>query len=102
MSFLQDYLRFSAISSYLSTFVDGIGVYAKDDGFLHATLTQSVTATGRFSGKEPNMQNMPRGGTFPGNKPRSTHSLLYSGPQVMAEVRQRKHITYSLLLSTRE
>ena len=65
VSFLQDYLRFSAISSYLSTFVDGIGIYSKDDGFLHATLTQSVTATGRFSGKEPNMQNMPRGGTFP-------------------------------------
>ena len=65
VAFLQDYLRFSAISSYLSTFVDGIGIYSKDDGFLHATLTQSVTATGRFSGKEPNMQNMPRGGTFP-------------------------------------
>tara|TARA_R110001606_G_scaffold384729_1_gene547800 strand:- start:985 stop:3033 length:2049 start_codon:yes stop_codon:yes gene_type:complete len=65
VTFLQDYLRFSAISSYLSTFVDGIGVYSKDDGYLHATLTQSVTATGRFSGKEPNMQNMPRGGTFP-------------------------------------
>jgi hypothetical protein len=65
VSFLQDYLRYSAISSYLSTFVDGIGIYSKDDGFLHATLTQSVTATGRFSGKEPNMQNMPRGGTFP-------------------------------------
>ena len=65
VAFLQDYLRFSAISSYLSTFVDGIGIYSKDDGFLHVTLTQSVTATGRFSGKEPNMQNMPRGGTFP-------------------------------------
>ena len=65
VTFLEDYLRYSAISSYLSTFVDGIGIYSKDDGFLHATLTQSVTATGRFSGKEPNMQNMPRGGTFP-------------------------------------
>ena len=65
VSFLQDYLRFSAISSYLSTFVAGIGIYSKVDGFSHATLTQSVTATGRFSGKEPNMQNMPRGGTFP-------------------------------------
>lgn len=65
VAFLQDYLRYSAIRSYLSTFVDGIGIYSKDDGFLHATLTQSVTATGRFSGKEPNMQNMPRGGTFP-------------------------------------
>jgi DNA polymerase I-like protein with 3'-5' exonuclease and polymerase domains len=28
-------------------------------------LTQHVTATGRFSGRNPNMQNMPRGGTFP-------------------------------------
>ena len=65
VDFLKDYLRFTAIRSYLSTFVDGIGIYSKDDGFLHATLTQSVTATGRFSGKEPNMQNMPRGGTFP-------------------------------------
>ena len=28
-------------------------------------LTQHITATGRFSGRKPNMQNMPRGGTFP-------------------------------------
>ena len=68
VAFLKDYLRFTAIRSYLSTFVDGIGIYSKGDGFLHATLTQSVTATGRFSGKEPNMQNMPRGGTFPVKK----------------------------------
>jgi len=68
VSFLEDLQRYNAISSYISTFVDGIERYSKDDGFLHATLTQSVTATGRFSGKEPNMQNMPRGGTFPVKK----------------------------------
>jgi DNA polymerase-1 len=31
-------------------------------------LLQHRTATGRFSGADPNMQNMPRGGTFPVKK----------------------------------
>ena len=63
--FLQDVKRLSAISSYLSSFVDGISTYTKQDGFLHVNLTQHITSTGRFSGRNPNMQNMPRGGTFP-------------------------------------
>tara|TARA_R100001082_G_scaffold111122_2_gene93520 strand:+ start:1333 stop:3387 length:2055 start_codon:yes stop_codon:yes gene_type:complete len=67
-TFLTDLKRQSAVSSYLSAFVDGIEHYTKDDGFLHVTLTQHVTATGRFSGRNPNMQNMPRGGTFPVKK----------------------------------
>ena len=65
VSFLTDLKRLSAVSSYLSSFVEGIDVYTKHDDFLHVTLTQHVTATGRFSGRNPNMQNMPRGGTFP-------------------------------------
>ena len=64
-TFLEDVKRLSAISSYLSSFVDGISTYTKQDGFLHVNLTQHVTSTGRFSGRNPNMQNMPRGGTFP-------------------------------------
>jgi DNA polymerase I-like protein with 3'-5' exonuclease and polymerase domains len=64
-SFLMDLKRLSAISSYLSSFVEGIASYTKQDGFLHVGLTQHITATGRFSGRNPNMQNMPRGGTFP-------------------------------------
>ena len=67
-SFLSDLKRLSAISSYLSSFVDGIANYTKADGFLHVGLTQHITATGRFSGRNPNMQNMPRGGTFPVKK----------------------------------
>jgi len=35
---------------------------------LHVRLLQHRTATGRFSGADPNMQNMPRGGTFPVKK----------------------------------
>jgi DNA polymerase-1 len=65
LDFLTDLKRLSAISSYLSSFVDGINIYTKPNGFLHVNLTQSVTSTGRFSGRNPNMQNMPRGGTFP-------------------------------------
>jgi DNA polymerase I-like protein with 3'-5' exonuclease and polymerase domains len=67
-TFLTDLKRLSAISSYLSSFVEGIANYTKQDGFLHVGLTQHITATGRFSGRNPNMQNMPRGGTFPVKK----------------------------------
>ena len=68
VAFLNDLKRLNAVSSYLSAFVDGIGSYTKGDGFLHVSLTQHITATGRFSGRNPNMQNMPRGGTFPVKK----------------------------------
>ncbi len=65
IQFLEDIKRLSAVTTYLSSFVEGISNYTKEDGFLHVSLTQHITATGRFSGRNPNMQNMPRGGTFP-------------------------------------
>ena len=65
VEFLTDLKRLSAVSSYLSSFVEGIDTFTKSDGFLHVGLTQHITSTGRFSGRNPNMQNMPRGGTFP-------------------------------------
>ena len=65
IEFLQDVKRLSAISSYLSSFVDGIITNCKRSNKLHINLTQHITSTGRFSGRNPNMQNMPRGGTFP-------------------------------------
>ena len=68
VAFLTDLKRLSAVSSYLSAFVEGIDTFTKSDGFLHVGLTQHITATGRFSGRNPNMQNMPRGGTFPVKK----------------------------------
>ena len=68
VEFLTDLKRLSAVSSYLSSFVEGIDTFTKSDGFLHVGLTQHITATGRFSGRNPNMQNMPRGGTFPVKK----------------------------------
>ena len=67
-SFLTDLKRQSAVSSYLSAFVEGISTHTKQDNLLHVKLLQHRTATGRFSGADPNMQNMPRGGTFPVKK----------------------------------
>ena len=66
--FLSKVRRLSAIDTYLSSFVDGIKNYTKQDGKLHVSLLQHRTATGRLSGANPNMQNMPRGGTFPVKK----------------------------------
>jgi len=66
--FLSKVRRLSAVETYLSSFIDGISTHTKSDGKLHVRLLQHRTATGRFSGADPNMQNMPRGGTFPVKK----------------------------------
>jgi len=68
VEFLSKVKRLSAVDTYLSSFVDGIKNYTKQDGMLHVSLLQHRTATGRLSGANPNMQNMPRGGTFPVKK----------------------------------
>ena len=68
VSFLSNVRRLSAVETYLSSFVDGIRIHTKQDGKLHVRLLQHRTATGRLSGADPNMQNMPRGGTFPVKK----------------------------------
>jgi len=64
-TFLSNLVRLSALDTYLNSFVDGIRIFTKRDNRLHVRLTQHMTSTGRFSGRDPNMQNMPRGGTFP-------------------------------------
>ena len=66
--FLQNVRRLSAVETYLSSFVEGIATHVKPDGLLHVRLLQHRTGTGRLSGADPNMQNMPRGGTFPVKK----------------------------------
>ena len=63
--FLTDLRRLNAVKSYLNNFVGGISLFTKPDGFLHVDLSQTTASTGRFSGRNPNMQNMPRGNTFP-------------------------------------
>ena len=68
VAFLSRVQRLSAIDTYLSSFVEGIRTHTKPDNRLHVRLLQHRTSTGRLSGADPNMQNMPRGGTFPVKK----------------------------------
>ena len=68
-SMIDKMQRLNKVETYLSTFVGGINRGTKwHNGLLHVNLTQVITATGRFSGRNPNMQNMPRGATFPVKK----------------------------------
>ena len=64
-NFLHKVRRLSALDTYLSSFVDGIETYMKTDGKLHVRLVQHRTSTGRLASDSPNLQNMPRGNTFP-------------------------------------
>jgi len=64
-SFLYKVRRLSALDTYISAFVDGINLFTKSDGKLHVRLVQHRTSTGRLSSDSPNLQNMPRGNTFP-------------------------------------
>jgi DNA polymerase I len=71
--FLSKLRRLSALGSYISNFVEGIQDFLKpftneNHYLLHVRLNQHITATGRFSGANPNLQNMPRGTTFPVKK----------------------------------
>ncbi len=65
--FIDDFIELSAINTYLSTFVHGINRF-KHGSILHSNLNQTITATGRLSSSAPNLQNMPRGNTFPVKK----------------------------------
>ena len=68
VDFLSKVRRLSAVDTYLSSFVDGIRIHTKQDGKLHVRLNQHIASTGRLSSTDPNMQNMPRGQTFPVKK----------------------------------
>ena len=53
VEFLTDLKRLSAVSSYLSSFVEGIDTFTKSDGFLHVGLTQHITSTGTIFWTKP-------------------------------------------------
>ena len=52
-------LEYRAVTKLKSTYVDGLIPYIDNQGRIHSYFHQTVTATGRISSTEPNMQNIP-------------------------------------------
>lgn len=52
-------LQYRTLSKLNSTYVEGLAPLIGSDGKIHAHFQQTVTATGRISCTEPNLQNIP-------------------------------------------
>lgn len=56
---VADVLEYRQVAKLKSTYADGLSVYIEEDGRIHGTFNQTITATGRISSTEPNLQNIP-------------------------------------------
>lgn len=56
---VSDVLDYRQVSKLKSTYADGLSVFISEDGRIHGTFNQTITATGRISSTEPNLQNIP-------------------------------------------
>ena len=52
-------LEYRLYTKLKSTYADGLANYIQDDGRIHGKFNQTITATGRISSTEPNLQNIP-------------------------------------------
>ncbi len=52
-------LRYRTLSKLYSTYAVGLTEYISRDGRIHGSFNQTITATGRISSTEPNLQNIP-------------------------------------------
>ena len=56
---VEKVLSYRQVAKLKSTYTDGLEAYIREDGRIHCKLNQLVTATGRLSSTEPNLQNIP-------------------------------------------
>ncbi|MDE6714224.1 MAG: DNA polymerase I [Lachnospiraceae bacterium] len=56
---IRDILEYRTLTKLKSTYADGLSVFIKEDDRIHTNFNQTITATGRISSTEPNLQNIP-------------------------------------------
>lgn len=56
---VRDVLDYRQVAKLKSTYADGLSTFISEDGRIHGTFNQTITATGRISSTEPNLQNIP-------------------------------------------
>ena len=56
---VDDILQYRAVTKLKSTYADGLAAYVAKDGRIHTSFNQTITATGRISSTDPNLQNIP-------------------------------------------
>ncbi len=56
---VSDILEYRGLTKLKSTYADGLAAYIDENGRIHSTFNQTITATGRISSTEPNLQNIP-------------------------------------------
>ncbi len=58
-SIVAHILRYRTIAKLRSTYAEGLTSFIDDTGRIHSTFHQTITATGRISSADPNLQNIP-------------------------------------------
>lgn len=56
---VKDILEYRGLTKLKSTYADGLAACIGQDGRIHTSFNQTITATGRISSTEPNLQNIP-------------------------------------------
>ena len=56
---VEEILEYRGLTKLKSTYADGLADYIGEDGRIHTSFNQTITATGRISSTEPNLQNIP-------------------------------------------
>lgn len=56
---VSDILEYRTLTKLKSTYAVGLKECVKEDGRIHTSFNQMITATGRISSTEPNLQNIP-------------------------------------------